>query len=222
MILCNITGGACLPVGRFIPQSGREQCACPVPATEIPFHHDPICFFAKIQDTTIIIPLFIYERYDEYKESYENINHFSAHIPRRHIPGEGLLFPYFISYAFLSDAVSDHLLVPIEGRGSAFDFQKNDFIQAPFRKSIEDKIIDSFPKEDQIFVMIWEIRKQGSYLLMDVSEDDIAGSIDRIAPITFQMHHEIQFGKQISDYESDDYSDDDQPKLGIHEKRING
>lgn len=68
-----------------------------------------------------------------------------------------LIPPYFITHTFLIDAISDHLLIFIERRDSAFDFQKDYFSQISPWEPIEDKIVDPFSQKHQILIRIRKI-----------------------------------------------------------------
>ena len=52
---------------------------------------------------------------------------------------------------------------------------------------------------------------------MDMPEHDITGSRHRIASLSLDLDHKIQFRNQISNENSDNHSDDNQSKIGIHD-----
>ncbi|MEI7557774.1 MAG: hypothetical protein WCJ45_02850 [bacterium] len=67
------------------------------------------------------------QQHDEYNKSPQNINHF---LMSHHT--HALLLPYLIAHTFLRDTIPHHLFIPIEGRSSAFNFQKDNSLQITF------------------------------------------------------------------------------------------
>lgn len=64
------------------------------------------------------------------------------------------------SYSFVIDNIFYHSLIGIESRVSAFEFEKYDLSESPFRESVEYDVVTPFACEYHIFWSIREIRKR--------------------------------------------------------------